>query len=589
MIEQIVLKEELADKFDQAIKSVTLWRKDLHLELLKRAEQNLPKINSIEKLTELAQKEVTKNWRKKVQPGLNKLLDNFVSHLDKTNKDTTSLKIALQDRNFLEKELEASDFTELEPLRDINLKDWQTLVGLSMMRREEEIFLLKKWVEKMTEEEFVDFGLTKNQLMIALMIAEEIGPLINQTYQKQMEIGFSDNAILKNPGSKSVGAKVIYEVLLGSGKKYQKKPYKEIFSETWPIIAKKYQQIARKVIELCPHDGRGFADYLFAIAEAYNGDETNFAELKKIWDRIENMQEKLADSNWPIDLIAVGDEDVTKNFNKLDVNLVIGLKTKKTKALEKKFAVYADIATSILKQHQPKSKTKLSSTSINFLLNASGSGTWWRNQGEANDRAVCYCNSVEILSSLSNSSVYQEFFNEKLSEEEKNELLEIMVLSTALHELGHTLFNFKSLKIINRVGFQQEHVELIEELKADTTGIRIFWQEEKKLGITNRAQKFLEYIIAYCQEYIRDVGDETKYSAYSQMANIILKNMIFASGIKKLDNSFEILDVAKCFESITRLSEEILDKYADKDMTPIKMADFVEHLQRMESSDLVKN
>lgn len=558
---------------------VATLQADLHRELFEKADATPNAVNSIEDLLLSAQKAVTQAWQAKVSPILNEFLQVWSENLEDTYVEESYFKQQLADHGFMEKQLEVRNFTDLEGIRDVNPTIWKILVNLSMMRQEEEMLLLEEWVERMPDENFTDFGISKNQLNIALSIANQVGPLINRAYLKQIDLGFTDGLPLQNPGSEDDGASSVYEALLGQEKIYRRITYREMFPETWPLIAAEYRRIAAQTLELCPENGVDFSNYLLRIAKFYDSEETDFAKLKAYWEGIEILQKNLQKSGWPINLTAAGQAAVGRNFNKDDANLVIGLKTKETLMLENKFEQYVKTAQKILNSHNPKNSQQINKADLYVLLAGMGSNPWWRNQGEADGQAICYTNSIEAISALGVSKTYQRLLSENMSETDRQELLEIMVMSTTLHEIGHTLFKLDDQETANKVGYYNSYVETIEEIKADTTGIRIFWEKEKIKGVTPKAKKYLQFIVGYCHEYIvSDSGSKETINAYRKMAEVMLARMIKVGGVMLKGEEYVILDTAKSFEAICELSKEILNKYADESMTTEKMAEYFESL-----------
>lgn len=569
------VQNKFATEFVRSLRGIFAQR------IIEAEHSECPQVNSLEELLQLAQKETTSFWQQEIQPLLREFLNLWAETL--TAPKEQYYQQALKNSAHLDQQLAIKYFTDLEGLRDLNPEVWKVLVNLSMLRQDQEIALLNCWTKKMTDKDFERLQVNANQLTIALAISAEIGPLVNQIYLKQIDLGFLDDVKLKENDKKILGAATVYEVLIGPKNSVLRIPYSSMFTETWDKIAKKYRLIAELTRKLCPEDGQEFANYLMTIAAAYTNPTTNFRQLQKIWTEIEKLQYKLSNSNWPINLIAAGSADVSRHFNKTDANLIVGLKTPDSTALEKIFnKKYLSAAREILAKHQPTKTHQLKNISLNFLLAAAGSGTWWRNQGEADGRAFCYTNAVKEVSELAVLGNYQKLFQEINSEQEKAELLEIMLISVALHELGHTMQSMENTQIAKRVGYYDDHAELIDELKADTTGIRIFWEVEKKqIKETDRAYKFLQLIIAYCHDYITTDGKgKEKIGTYATMAMIMLQTMMQAGGIQKNGDHYQILSVEKSFDSLCQLSAQILDQYADSNMTPAQMAKFTDDLTK---------
>ncbi len=267
-------------------------------------------------------------------------------------------------------------------------------------------------------------------------------------------------------------------------------------------------------------------------------------------------------------------------------NLLLSAQKEVTKAWQSKIspllAEFLQLWSEKLEENQRENYFKKQLTKADFyaLMAGMGSNSWWRDQGSADERAICYTNSIEAVGSFGLSSTYQKLLSENTNEVERNELLEIMIMSTTLHELGHTLFKLEDLEISKRVGYYHSYIETIEEIKADTTGIRIFWESEKIKGVTPKAQKYLQFIVGYCHEYIiSDSGSEETINAYRKMAEIMLARMINAGGVKFEGEEYIILDMGKSFEAICELSRDVLNNYADETMNPEKMAEYVKSLK----------
>ncbi len=545
----------------------------LEIILLKEMKTKFEKppqdINSPEELMEKAASSVSEIWQNEIKEIVGELAKFWAEELGNSEIEMY-FKRMLNDTNNLEERIRFKYFSELEGIREINPMTWRSLVSISMLRQQQEMELLNRWVKNIPEEKFADWELDKKELEIALAIVTEIGPLINQTYLKQMQLGFTEKfPEIKSEGSKELGAIYLYELADET-----KVAYKNMFPETWPMIAKKFKEIAAKVTLMFPEKGKLFSEYLIAISNAYELEENDFKINYDAWVEIEQIQKEISASDWRIDLLAGGEPYITKKVNKMDANLVVGLKTKKTKEMKIKCDGYMQIANEILKGYS-QMEDEILPGSVNMLLFAAGNGTFWRNQGEGGNGSVSYINSIKEVNQLTILPIYQELFGDC----NIDELAELSSIATFNHESGHCFFSLSEEEVKRRVGFFEQYIEMIDEIKADTTGLRIFWEKAKNQPNPEQARKMLQLVVAYCLEYVKtDIRKEGDIASHKELGSLILTALLESNSLIKDGDKYIIHDVASGFKAITDISDEMLKKFANPETTPEIMSNYADSI-----------
>jgi len=126
---------------------------------------------------------------------------------------------------------------------------------------------------------------------------------------------------------------------------------------------------------------------------------------------------------------------------------------------------------------------------------------------------------------------------------------------------------------------------MIEEIKADTTGIRIFWESKPNL---EQAKKMLEYIVSYYASYAessRQGNSESlekkgEFNSDKEMAGIVISALLDAGSLVKTSNGYKIENIQAGFESICEISNKILKRYNNKRSTPEKFSVFAKDIEK---------
>lgn len=129
--------------------------------------------DSVEFLMQKSKNTVSERWRQSVSDLV---------------REKASVWIPTINPDVLEQKLTIRQFSDLDFLRKINPEAWYSLVRTSMERQQAETNLLYQWARDCSDADFSNLGIGRLELLTALEIAAKTGPLINETYMKQMEL-----------------------------------------------------------------------------------------------------------------------------------------------------------------------------------------------------------------------------------------------------------------------------------------------------------------------------------------------------------------------------------------------------------------
>ncbi|MBP7700482.1 hypothetical protein KA111_00285 [Candidatus Woesebacteria bacterium] len=561
----------------------------------------LLKINSPESIIELASTRVTEIWNQEISEIFYELVGIWEKSIDDGDANSHIKKI-LKNPKYLESLVKIRYFSEFTDVRYSSPEILETLVNISILRQQWEMFLLENWIEQIPDNKFENWGIEKNQFLLSLQLTNEIGPLVSKGFLMQLTNSY-DHLLpnkIKFPQSEGNNTSWTYEVIKFpqvSQDNHQtndileesRLSLKQAFPQVVPLIIEKYRIIAEKTLLLYPEKGKRFAEFLLAVANAYDSSETDFNNITKIWEDVEKFQAEIVKSEWPIDLIVIGEIYITGPLKKADFNLDVGLSTKESKRIQSENIKYSKIAKKISSKYEPNQNGKLKYVTTDILLAGMGPNLLWRNQGVADKIIFTYSNSIEDVSRETVFPFHKGLFQpDNIDYKTDDEMIELSTISTAVHELGHTILSMNKALYTKRVGYYQKHSEMIEEIKADTNGIRIFWEDEKTKPNFGRAKKMLEFVVSYYASYVASSGsdynestdEDADFNTYREMAGIVICALIDSGALKITGEKFEIVDVEAGFNAIVEISDKVLKEYSNPFTTPALINKFCREIEK---------
>lgn len=561
----------------------------------------LLKINSPESIIELASTKVTEIWNQEISEIFYDLVGIWEKSIDDGDANS-HIKKLLKNPKHLESLIRIRYFSEFIDVKYSAPEILESLVSISMVRQQWEMFILETWIKQLPDNKFETWGIEKNQFLLALQLSNEVGPLVNQGFLMQLTNSY-DHLLpnkIKYPQSEAKNTSWTYEVILlplASQNNNQEDnilqesrlSLKQAFPQVVPLIIERYRNIAEKTLLLYPNEGKRFAEFLFAVANAYDSNETDFNKITQIWEDVEKFQAEIIKSDWPIDLTVIGEIYITGPLKKADFNLDVGLNTKESKRIQSESRRYSKIAQIISTKYDPNYDPELKYVITDVMLAGFGDNELWRNQGQAAELIFTYSNSIEDVSRVTVFPFHKRLFQpDNLDYEVDDEMNELSIISTAVHELGHTILSMMKDLYSKRVGYYQKHSEMIEEIKADTNGLRIFWEDEKAKPNFGRAKKMLEFVVSYYASYVVSSGNDfsettdenADFNTYREMAGIVIGALIDSGALSISGEKFEIIDVEAGFESIADISDKVLKEYSNPYMTPEIMNKFCREIEK---------
>ena len=436
---------------------------------------------------------------------------------------------------------------------------------------------------------FERLGTTKDGFALALEIAQKTGSLVNETFMQQMKFADMPHGSEQTPHTSAMGAEFIYEVRQKDGT-YKLVPYIEMFPATWPTLVQTIQALSQKTLQLVsehrvPPEYTALSQYLSTVASVYGSRETDFSRLYTLWHGLEDAVQTYFQSECPIVLSTQAYSYVTGDAGKADAEFRVAIETQKTKAYEYMLLPYQKIAEKFARVFDRSLSKPSIPITVRFqeMLYGTGSNTFWRTQGESSEKIIdIYVDSGEDVARHMAIPIYERVFGKQLDTRAKEIFVRNYVESLAVHELGHTVLSDTDESVKSRVG-QGVGFSMIEELKADTVGMKIFWERMKNTWDMDHAKRMLEMLVTYSLEYIlnRTSFDGHGTSMYGDGGTMILSHLLNAGALKKsARGTYEIQDAAKGFSALVAVAEYICVLYADPQTTPDRIEQYAKYLKK---------
>lgn len=526
-------------------------------------------IDSIESLIQKSRKSVSERWRTDISD----IIRSEALLWGEVLPDSHAKSI-VTNRDLLEQKISIRQFSDLDVLRSIKPEYWYALVRASYERQQAETNLLYGWVRDMPDSAFDEIGMGRLEVLTALEIATKTGPLIHETYLKQMEI-------LDDPKLRNVyifgdgdGSKYLYQRKNADGD-IEKFPYSDIFPDTWPQVVANLRSLAYKTTMLVangklPPTYAALSGLLDQIAHTYGSRETDVSLLKETWDELLLSTYEFIAANCPVDVSIQFNSYLSSFDGNVDAEIRIGLKTPKTQAMLEELLPYRDIAREYASHYDGMLTKPTLPVRINLenLLYGVGSNLYWRTQGEAADSTiVCYIDSTQDMANEILLPLHEKIFGS-----EDSSFLDTYTKSLVWHELGHTVLSTSDKTIEDRIG-TGTGASMIEELKADVMGYVI-------AGRVVQSKEMLEVLVTYCLDYIinRDSTDGYGTSMYAGGGAVILTSLLESGILVKKGNIYGIEDAERGFLLLKDIADTICTVYADPTMTPEKIETWAKQL-----------
>src|SRR3989344_466907 len=524
--------------------------------------------NSIEDILFGSREIVTERWKERISPSFAIDCEEWSKHIDQSEAKGKEAAEVLADRERFEIKLRIRQFSELDRLRKTKPEAWYKLVRASMERQYAEIAVFSGIVNNLQAESFRNFGMTKEELLFACEIADKTGPLVNETFMKQMELADRPGGSDPSPNVNENGASYIYEKLQAEGS-YKRIPYLIMFSETWPKLVENLHELSTKANELKLTD---LAIFLDKIASVWENDTTDFEELSNQWDELLQANYDYALSGCSISIDISNYAYVTGAANKVDADFRVGLQTPELRNLAESYVLEQNVAFQLAQKYDVFSESPSQPTvnHMSYAFSHPAANVFWGTQAETSDHLAAYYK--DVTDNVFNYMIFPHYvrvFGRTLSDEDKQQLLEIERLKLVTHENTHPIATPTDPNIKSRTGVGEE-INIIEELKADTLDFKVLRKRREVQEYPFPAKKILEVLVIYCLDYInnRDSGDGFGTGMYARSGRIILANLLKSGVLARRGAHCDIIDAEKGFDLFIGIGGEVLKLYTNNDVEP---------------------
>lgn len=565
------------EELPEYLKTGLAVRETLREEIKKEGWPECPEeFSGLQNFFDQAGSTVNEKWGTPFLAVIDAKKEDWLSQIPSTPENEEMIRL-LKNPEALKTQIEMQQFGALENIRKIAPEAWKTLITLSSERQLAKLSLARRWSKELKPEQLQELGTGQEELDLFLDAAGIMGKYFDQAYLKQIELADLPSGSLKSPLGAEKGAKYLYD--LETSSEVDLKPYVEVFPFEWPRIVKRFNDLARKTENLLaegkiPDSYQGFAPYLRKLSEAYGSTETDVKKLPDLWEELSSLAVELAQNECPIMLIPEATPSVAGEANKVDAELRFGFQTKETKELKDYLKTASAKAEKLNLLHQDALATKdraIPEIVPNSQPFAFGPNLYWMTRGQSDKGYIfLHHNSItEVAAKRERPILERSIEGFSLNEAAYGRA---SVRETALHEIGHAVLSREDDDIHKRLGVSPE-ADILEELKAETVGIKIFvetldkteenYSEKIKNQFFAKIGTLADYLLNKSSE-IGSSGERYYYAAIA-LFDVLLKEGV----LKEKDDKYEITDAEKGLELIASAGTELLESfYANLEVTP---------------------
>lgn len=535
---------------------------------------------------------VSERWAGHVQDLVNQ---NCARWLEKVpeNEETQDIREMLGDPQALEAVLEIRQFDALEGLRQYAPEAWRSLLMLSSERQLAAVAVARHWNESTDEATFEKFGVSKTEIKVLLDIASAVGKYIDRAYLKQIELADASGGSTATPMIDQPGARYLYDTYNPKTDQVEVQTYRDVFSSEWEPMLTHFTDLANRVETLVqtkqlPKSYEPLPSYLRQMAETYGSAQTNPELLFDQWQQLLRRCQELAEEGCPIMLMPQNCPAVTGDANKVDVELRLGLRTKRTNALEKQFEPFQARTRQIVDQHRAALDKQIETPKVlvNYQPFAFGASLYLNPLAENSDRMVItHTNAIEDLATQDDIPSLKKMFGLDVDSDAYSSAA---LRAAGTHELGHTVLLNTDRAVARRVGASND-AWILEELKAEATSVKIIQETTKeKQSDVKLEEQFIAELGTLCSYLTGSSEAGSMGERYYFAAIAILHRLAEAGVIERRGDSFTITDPAKGMEVIAGLADEIIALYANEQTKPKDVRAFVANIKKSLASPTIK-
>lgn len=341
--------------------------------------------------------------------------------------------------------------------------------------------------------------------------------------------------------------------------------FSQLFPHETSYISKKLGAIMKNGGEWKNEPGAGeFSEYLKNLSEFFN--EKNPDKAKELHEKIIGAYAALIASDFPIIIVPPLEGYYIPPY--LDPELKVVIRTPESKLEDEKFRLMQENLADkldLLGVEQFSEHMKNKAVRSYISIGSYGAGLTFNAIAQEDPSIALYLNE-EIIADKDVKNFFELINNseEAFKSASDKEIEGMFRDDTILHELSHSVFNFKTPEA-KRLGPDQESV--IAEVSADSIhrGVAKELIKEKKIAFTE--EQYAAVTIAMPLSVIENSGPGDEY----YKASVFVLNGLFEKGITKFDGSkINLENNNLLFKYFKDNAEEIISLYEDISMNPEK-------------------
>lgn len=515
------------------------------------------------------QETVAREWNARTEKRITKLQRKWIGSIETEGKYPKGVIEqtfpTLFDISRLNEAIQLQQLGNLEALSEISPAIWRDLLALAQEKSFAEIELARAWAKQIGNPE----------IEIATDIAVLTGKYANQAYFKQMELAATEGGTEKDEVLQDTeGAERLFGLPNGKVQTYP---------ETFPLeisrIAKRLEMVAAKteqylVEDQLPESYRSFPEYLRAYAAAYSSQEKDPQTLAKTWEALFTMRDNLIREGCPIILIPQRTAAVMGDANKIDFEMRIAFASSKDDPLQQEFTEFSKAEAALNSQHKDiLSEKELEPTevSINYQTFGSGPNLFYLTPAEEGEIIMHHRNTIESKVERNELQHFRKLFPAEQFDMEIQK--RASSIEDGLHELGHNILpKTTNQTIVKRTGQGNEQA-IIEELKAETAGIKVLQERyDNQVPEEIARRQFISKIGVQLDALANKPDDEGSFGGrYHWAAVKIIAELLDQDIIQEAADpaqGYTITDPQKGLQTIAKIGDEVLTLYADTSTTP---------------------
>jgi len=201
-----------------------------------------------------------------------------------------------------------------------------------------------------------------------------------------------------------------------------------------------------------------------------------------------------------------------------------------------------------------------------------------------------YTNAVSEVASANEVPLINKIFNENIID--VNEYSKAAVTETILHETGHNVLDYEDKKISKRIGKSFE-TGILEELKAETVGMKILYETFKRGDLPNGVDLKTQLLakLGTNLDYLKNKSDKKAGAGEPYyICGATIFNSLFKKGlIIKKNSGYDIVSPEACIKEIAGIGDKVLSFYTNSETKPIDVKNYIRELRVAGQEHLIKD